>query len=433
MGTLPTVELPAGFVSTTTIKVIARHCDACKEEHPKWKPEDNKCECRKYIYIYENGKDRMYSAKTRSLDRANKIVREEEDRRDPVQLLLREIKEREAAKEAAETAAKAAKNLTIEEATGRWVNFKKPKGNSTTRNDHRRVARRINAWAKASGIEFVGDLTFDLLDKWRGEWESDADISYNRMGQPTQSKVLGYLKCFCRYMVSLDYLVKDPAAALESIPEDSKPAQPLTPDQYEALLAAIEPFCAAQSGIVSGMAAEIRAEIQTQRWAGLRISDSITLSRHALVGNRISLITHKTGYRIQGMVIPDVVAAELAALSVDRPWCKPEYFFWKEKRSTFRSLRTWWLKNVFAPLNDFLNFVDEAGRPMRFHTHMLRDTYAVELLLNGVPLDEVSRLLTHTTVAVTEKHYAPWVKARREKLEKDAVEAMRKMGMQVSV
>jgi len=70
---------------------------------------------------------------------------------------------------------------------------------------------------------------------------------------------------------------------------------------------------------------------------------------------------------------------------------------------------------------------------MRFHTHMLRDTFAVELLLEGVPLEEVSKLLTHTSVAVTEKHYSPWVKARREKLERDQVEAMRRMGKKVTV
>lgn len=80
----------------------------------------------------------------------------------------------------------------------------------------------------------------------------------------------------------------------------------------------IEPFCAGQTGIVSRMVAEIRAEIQLQRWAGLRIGDSIALSRFGLVGNRISLTTQKTGYRIERMVIPDDVAAELAALPVVR-------------------------------------------------------------------------------------------------------------------
>jgi len=48
---------------------------------------------------------------------------------------------------------------------------------------------------------------------------------------------------------------------------------------------------------------------------------------------------------------------------------------------------------------------------------MFRDTFAVEMLLAGVPLDQVSILLGHKSIKVTEKHYAPWVRARQEQLE----------------
>jgi integrase len=51
------------------------------------------------------------------------------------------------------------------------------------------------------------------------------------------------------------------------------------------------------------------------------------------------------------------------------------------------------------------------------HFHRFRDTFAVELLLAGVPIDQVSILLGHASVKVTERHYSPWVKARQEQLE----------------
>ena len=38
------------------------------------------------------------------------------------------------------------------------------------------------------------------------------------------------------------------------------------------------------------------------------------------------------------------------------------------------------------------------------------------MLLAGVPLEQVSMLLGHKSVKITEKHYAPWVKARQEQL-----------------
>ena len=53
------------------------------------------------------------------------------------------------------------------------------------------------------------------------------------------------------------------------------------------------------------------------------------------------------------------------------------------------------------------------------HPHRFRDTFAVELLLKGVPMERVSILLGHSSVKVTEKHYSPWVRARQEQLEAD--------------
>jgi hypothetical protein len=52
-------------------------------------------------------------------------------------------------------------------------------------------------------------------------------------------------------------------------------------------------------------------------------------------------------------------------------------------------------------------------------------TLAVELLLDGMPIERVSILLGHSSVKVTERHYAPWVKARQAQLEADLVHAWR--------
>src|SRR5882724_1610971 len=57
------------------------------------------------------------------------------------------------------------------------------------------------------------------------------------------------------------------------------------------------------------------------------------------------------------------------------------------------------------------------------HAHRFRDTFAVELLLAGVPIERVSILLGHQSVRITEKHYAPWVRSRQEQLEADLANA----------
>jgi integrase/recombinase XerD len=56
--------------------------------------------------------------------------------------------------------------------------------------------------------------------------------------------------------------------------------------------------------------------------------------------------------------------------------------------------------------------------------HRLRDTFAVRLLTKGVPLEDVSKLLGHSSIAVTEKYYAPWVASRKLRLERLLSEAL---------
>jgi integrase len=69
---------------------------------------------------------------------------------------------------------------------------------------------------------------------------------------------------------------------------------------------------------------------------------------------------------------------------------------------------------------------------MNFHSHMLRDTFAVELLLDGMAIEDVSKLLTHTSIQTTQRHYAPWVKPRLQQLDEKLVEAIKRMSAKVS-
>jgi hypothetical protein len=49
------------------------------------------------------------------------------------------------------------------------------------------------------------------------------------------------------------------------------------------------------------------------------------------------------------------------------------------------------------------------ARKVKFHTNQLRDSFAVDLLSNGVSLEDVATLLGNT-MKIAEKNYAPWVK-----------------------
>jgi site-specific recombinase XerD len=58
-------------------------------------------------------------------------------------------------------------------------------------------------------------------------------------------------------------------------------------------------------------------------------------------------------------------------------------------------------------MNQCLSFQEDEGQPIRFHSHEMRDTFAVELLLAGYSVEDVSYLPTYADIKVTQDHYAP--------------------------
>jgi integrase/recombinase XerD len=125
--------------------------------------------------------------------------------------------------------------------------------------------------------------------------------------------------------------------------------------------------------------------------------------------NRLFLYTQKTGIAVN-TVLPDFVLKSLDAT----PRVNEEYFFWSGHGKLNSIVRSWQTR---------LRRLFELAKIEDGHPHRFRDTFAVELLLSGVPIERVSILLGHSSVRVTEKYYAPWVRARQEQLEADLTNA----------
>jgi len=92
------------------------------------------------------------------------------------------------------------------------------------------------------------------------------------------------------------------------------------------------------------------------------------------------------------------------------PRVSKRYFFWTGDSKLPTATGHWQAK---------LKKVFELREVRDGHAHRFPDTFAVELLLAGVPLERVSVMLGHTSIKVTERHYAPWVLARQEQAEAD--------------
>jgi integrase len=149
------------------------------------------------------------------------------------------------------------------------------------------------------------------------------------------------------------------------------------------------------------------------RWSGLAIRDAVTLERRRLNEHgELFLYRAKTGSPVYVPLPPDV--AEALRNIPPGPSPNPRYFFWSGNGSPKSVVGNW--QRSFRRLFKIADLRSDDGSSKRCHPHMFRDTFAVEMLLAGVPLEQVSMLLGHKSVKITEKHYAPWVKARQEQL-----------------
>jgi integrase/recombinase XerD len=84
----------------------------------------------------------------------------------------------------------------------------------------------------------------------------------------------------------------------------------------------------------------------------------------------------------------------------------PNHFFWSGHSKRKSEVSNWQkiFSKVLSKATEMLPklFLEANGQPKPAHLHMMRDTFAVEYLLAGMPLEEVSRLLGHSSVLITQ-------------------------------
>jgi integrase/recombinase XerD len=235
------------------------------------------------------------------------------------------------------------------------------------------------------------DLT--TLDDFRAEWKD---------GPRSSLKKLERLRAFLRFCERRKWIDGNPALDLKAPKIQNRPTMPFTQAEMVKILAALEKY-AARAGVANTQ--RLKAFVFLLCYSGMRIGDTVKCGVDRITANKLFLYTQKTGVPVH-CILPDFVIRELNAA----PKSSEEHFFWTGKSKLHSAIGKWQrrLQNLFT-------LAEVQGG----HAHRFRDTFAVELLLAGVPLERVSVLLGHQSVRITERHYSPWVRSRQDQLEQD--------------
>jgi integrase/recombinase XerD len=362
------------------ITIFVRHAADCKYDGDEF---CKRCNCRKHFRWTQDGKQHRRKAGTRSWAEAEENKRHLEDQ------LAGRIPTTQSG---ARVLADAIKVFNAD---------KKNQGISAdVLNKYSRELERFKAFAELRNVFTVAAITREMLIEYQKGWDTLYPSSNTR--QMVQAR----LKNFLRFCYDNKWLDRVPR--LSSIKADEPPTLPLTAKEYEHLLKTVPVSFPDKT-----KSTRVRAFVQLMRWSGLAIRDAVTIRRDEIIHDktkklyRIVTARQKTGTHVSVPIRAEVAKEILAVVNGN-----PVYVFWSTGNGKEQSAVTNWqhdLRQLFKDAG-----IKSEGNML---SHRLRDTFAVDLLEKGVPLEEVSKLLGHESIKTTERHYSKWMKGRQDRLD----------------
>jgi len=254
---------------------------------------------------------------------------------------------------------------------------------------YRLVLKQLKEFGDKRGLFLIANFDVDALRDFRVSWKNK---------NLSASKKLGHLKTFFQFCIDSGYIRDNPTRAIKSPKIEDPPVLPLSDDEMKKILTACNTHPDAERGT------QLKALVLLMRYSGLRIGDTCTLHRNRIDGKgMLDLYTAKSGTKVRLPVNP------VALKALKRVPQTNDYFFWNGT-STRKTCTNIWQ-------DEFSKMCARAG--IKAHSHQLRHAFAVDLLQHGVSMENVSLLLGHRRISITERFYANFTLGRQKSLEAD--------------
>lgn len=225
---------------------------------------------------------------------------------------------------------------------------------------------------------YLVEITLDNLEEFRKSWKDKSPLSRKKK----QERVIGFFWFAHRH----GWIKENPAAGLSRIRVEDQPVTLYFPrDEFDKIIDSTYIYNPVRYSEPRNQATRLRVLTLLMRWSGLSIRDAITLERDRLNDKDESFLCRaKTGVPVFVKLPPDV--AKTLRDVPPGPSPNPRYFFWSGNGKKKTAVADW--QRSYRRLFKLAELKNADGTLKRCYPHMFRDTFAVELLLAGVPLDQ---------------------------------------------
>ena len=324
-----------------------------------------RCSCPIYCDGTLNGRRIKKSLKTRNWERAQRLVQEMEA----------------AGHEPNKITVKSACDSFIRDAETREL---KP----ATIAKYKLLFTRFQNWAESEGLQYLNQFDLEALRRFRGTWK------YRNFALRNQTE---RLRSLFSYAHNTGWVPVNVARQLKSPTTHVPEVIPFTEDEITKILAACDKYTPAYNGV------RLRALVLLLLHSGLRIGDAVTLERNKIIDGSLVLRTQKRGVPIS-LPLPPVALKALEVI----PHTSRYYFTTGDAQP----------KAVVGNYQNYLRKLFKLAG-VSGHPHKFRHTLAARLFAKRVPVENVSKILGHSSTKVTIQHYSTWIRERQDLLDED--------------
>jgi integrase len=234
------------------------------------------------------------------------------------------------------------------------------------------------------------------------------------MKRTSKATNLAKLRAFLRHAYRRGWITENLNEKITTFQAVYEEKEPYTEEQIEAILTESLRMSRGTHGYAS-KPKTFRLLLELMLETGMRAGDAVQYDpQYCLKGEKLWIYTYipQKGRRKTKQSKPvEAFQTEKLKFAIDRcEWFSSKLPF---SRGEFEN-ESYLANEVYARMQAI---GDRCGvsdcRP-----HRLRDTFSVRCLLRGMNTSDLSRLLAHSSVVITEKYYARWVTDRKRRLER---------------